>query len=215
MASQTNTSILEITDEARQIVLDALSAEAGTTELALWIDVRGVEAGKYTYDLYFQALADATDDDTVHQAEELSVVIPARSVPRLAGARLEYSDEQGGGLVMVNPNAPSAAERAPGVPEEIVALGLEGALAQRAIEVLERDVNPSIASHGGRADLVAMDEANGVAYLALSGGCQGCAMSRMTLSNGIEVSLKESLPEITEVIDVTDHAAGANPFHAN
>jgi Fe/S biogenesis protein NfuA len=215
MASQTNTSILEITDEARQIVLDALSAEAGTTELALWIDVRGVEAGKYTYDLYFQALADATDDDTVQQAEELSVVIPARSVPRLAGARLEYSDEQGGGLVMVNPNAPSAAERAPGVPEEIVALGLEGALAQRAIEVLERDVNPSIASHGGRADLVAMDEANGVAYLALSGGCQGCAMSRMTLSNGIEVSLKESLPEITEVIDVTDHAAGANPFHAN
>jgi Fe/S biogenesis protein NfuA len=215
MASQTNTSVLEITDEARQIVLDALSAEAGSAELALWIDVRGVEAGKYAYDLYFQALADATDDDTVHQFDGLNVVIPARSVPRLAGARLEYSDEQGGGLVMVNPNAPSAAERAPGVPEEIVALGLEGALAQRAIEVLEAEVNPSIAAHGGRADLVAMDEANGVAYLALSGGCQGCAMSRMTLANGIEVSLKENLPEITEVIDVTDHAAGANPFHTN
>ncbi len=215
MATPTNTSVLEITDEARQVVLDALSAEAGTAELALWIDVRGVEAGKYAYDLYFQALADATDDDTIHANEGLNVVIPSRSVPRLNGARLEYSNEQGGGLVMVNPNAPSAAERAPGVPEEIVALGLEGALAQRAIEVLERDVNPSIASHGGRADLVAMDEANGVAYLALSGGCQGCAMSRMTLSNGIEVSLKENLPEITEVIDVTDHAAGANPFHTN
>lgn len=215
MASSTNTAVLEITDEARRVVIDALSAEAGTAELALWIDVRGVEAGKYAYDLYFQALADATDDDIVHAFEGLSVVIPSRSAPRLAGARLEYSEDQGGGLVMVNPNAPSAAERAPGVPEEIVALGLGGALAQAVSEVLERDVNPSIASHGGRADLVAMDEANGVAYLALSGGCQGCAMSRMTLSNGIEVSLKEQLPQITEVIDVTDHAAGANPFHTN
>ena len=96
-----------------------------------------------------------------------------------------------------------------------MAQGLEGPLALRAIEVLDRDVNPSIASHGGRADLVAMDETKGVAYLALSGGCQGCAMSRMTLQNGIEVSLRESLPELTEIVDVTDHAVGENPFYAN
>ena len=215
MASNTDTSVLELTDDARQVVLDALAAEAGTTEMALWVDVRGVESGKYTYDLFFQALADADDSDTVLEEGDLRIVIPARSVPRLVGARLEFSTDNGGGLVMVNPNAPSASERAPGVPEEVVAQGLEGPLAVRAIEVLDRDVNPSIASHGGRADLVAMDEANGVAYLALSGGCQGCAMSRMTLQNGIEVSLRESLPELTEIVDVTDHAVGENPFYAS
>jgi Fe/S biogenesis protein NfuA len=215
MASNTDTSVLELTDDARQVVLDALAAEAGTTELALWVDVRGVESGKYTYDLFFQAVADADDSDAVLLDGDLRVVVPARSIPRLAGARLEFSTDNGGGLVMVNPNAPSAAEQAPGVPEEIVAQGLEGPLALRAIEVLDRDVNPSIASHGGRADLVAMDETKGVAYLALSGGCQGCAMSRMTLQNGIEVSLRESLPELTEIVDVTDHAVGENPFYAN
>ena len=82
------------------------------------------------------------------------------------------------------------------------------------IAVLEAQVNPSIASHGGRADLVAMDESEKVVYLALSGGCQGCAMSRMTLSQGIETSLREAIPEITGVVDVTDHASGDSPYYA-
>ena len=145
----------------------------------------------------------------------VTVVVPAASIERLRGARLEFSEEGGGGLVMVNPNVPKPQEIAPGVPEEVLAQGIEGPLALQAIAVLEADVNPSIASHGGRADLVAIDEVNGVAYLALSGGCQGCAMSRQTLSNGIEVMLKEQIPAITDIIDVTDHAVGENPFYAN
>jgi Fe/S biogenesis protein NfuA len=210
----TATTAFELTEQAHSIVLEAMRAEPAADELALWVEVRGVEGGKYAYDLYFQSRADADDEDLVVDQDGLTVVVPARSVDRLSGARLEFSEENGGGLVMVNPNAPTAAERAPGVPEAVVAQGLEGPLALRAIEVLERDVNPGIASHGGRADLVAMDEEAGVAYLALSGGCQGCAMSRMTLANGIEVALREHLPELTEVVDVTDHAMGANPFYA-
>jgi Fe/S biogenesis protein NfuA len=50
------------------------------------------------------------------------------------------------------------------------------------------------------------------AYLRLSGGCQGCGMASVTLSQGIEVVIKESVPEITKVVDVTDHASGANPY---
>ena len=82
-------------------------------------------------------------------------------------------------------------------------------------EVLERDVNPSIAGHGGRADLVAIDEESAVVYVALSGGCQGCAMSRQTLTQGIEVTLRDQIAELTEIIDVTDHAHGANPYYAS
>jgi Fe/S biogenesis protein NfuA len=88
-------------------------------------------------------------------------------------------------------------------------------MATFAVSVLEQSINPSIASHGGRADLVAMDEEKKVAYIKMSGGCQGCAMSRMTLSQGIETTLREALPELQQVIDVTDHASGVNPFYAN
>ena len=219
MAQTTNAPITEtivsITEEAVAVVNDAISQEPHASELALWLEVRGVDGGKFAYDLYFQATADAADDDASYDISGVTVVVPSDSIERLRGARLEFSEEGGGGLVMVNPNVPTPAEIAPGVPEEILALGLEGPLAVKAIAVLEADVNPSIASHGGRADLVAIDEDKGLAYLALSGGCQGCAMSRQTLSNGIEVMLKERIPQLTDIIDVTDHAVGENPFYAN
>jgi Fe/S biogenesis protein NfuA len=78
------------------------------------------------------------------------------------------------------------------------------------IAVLEEEINPAIASHGGRADLVAVEE--DVAYLRLSGGCQGCGMAAATLSQGIEVAILEAVPEIKKVADVTDHASGSNPY---
>jgi Fe/S biogenesis protein NfuA len=84
----------------------------------------------------------------------------------------------------------------------------------RIVSVLEQSVNPSIASHGGRADLLALDADAGIAYLRLSGGCQGCAMSQMTLKQGIETTLLEEVSELTRVIDVTDHAVGENPFYS-
>ncbi|HMC05578.1 MAG TPA: NifU family protein, partial [Actinomycetota bacterium] len=87
---------------------------------------------------------------------------------------------------------------------------LSGDVAQRVLQVLDSQINPSIASHGGHAELVAVEE--DTAYLRLSGGCQGCGMASVTLSQGIEVVIKESVPEITKVVDVTDHASGANPY---
>jgi Fe/S biogenesis protein NfuA len=79
------------------------------------------------------------------------------------------------------------------------------------IQVLDEQINPAIASHGGHAELVAVEE--NIAYLRLSGGCQGCGMASVTLSQGIEVAILDSVPEITEVIDVTDHATGSNPYY--
>ncbi len=108
---------------------------------------------------------------------------------------------------MQNPNrpapAPTMADRPPA--------DLSGELAQRVLAVLEEQINPAIASHGGRADLVAVEDS--IAYLRLSGGCQGCGMASVTLSQGIEVAILDGVPEITEVVDVTDHASGANPYY--
>jgi Fe/S biogenesis protein NfuA len=209
----TTNPVVVLTPEAHKIVRDAIAQEPDPATLALWLEVRGVQQGSFVYDLYFQAISDAADADARHAQDELEIVIPSGSIDRLRGARLEWSEEDGGGLVLVNPNTPAPEEISPGVPPDVLAKGITGPLALRVVAVLEQSVNPSIASHGGRADLVALDDEDGTAYLRLSGGCQGCAMSQMTLRQGIETALLEEVPELTRVLDVTDHGSGENPFY--
>jgi Fe/S biogenesis protein NfuA len=210
----TTNPIVTMTPEAHRVVREALDAEPESASLALWLEVRGVQDGAFVYDLFFQGTSDAAEEDEVHADGDVQVVVPAGSVDRLRGARLEWSEEGDGGLVLVNPNTPTPEEASPGVPPEILAAGITGPLALRVSSVLEQSVNPSIASHGGRADLLALDTEQGIAYLRLSGGCQGCAMSQMTLKQGIETTLLEEVPELTRVIDVTDHGGGENPFYS-
>jgi Fe/S biogenesis protein NfuA len=213
MTSIDTFDVLTMTDEARNVVTDAMNGEAPSDTLALWVEVTGTRGAGYAYDLYFSELNLAPEGAAIGRDGDITIVIPAASVDRLRGSRLEFASEGGGGLVLVNPNSPSLEEINPGVPADILALGVEGTLGAIAVVVLEEQINPSIAQHGGRADLIAMDEEKGIAYIKLSGGCQGCSMSRMTLSQGIETSLRESIPEITKVLDVTDHASGDNPFY--
>jgi Fe/S biogenesis protein NfuA len=200
-------AVLTVTPAARGIVLDARSQEAESERLALWVEVTGSRDGAYTYDIYFQAVADAGAGDRVSEDDGLAVVVPESSVARLVGARLDWSDDGDGGLVIVNPNTPPRPQTFADRPE----VDLSGELAQRILTVLEGQVNPSIAMHGGHADLVAVEE--GVVYVRLSGGCQGCGLASVTLSQGIEVALRDSVPEVVSVVDVTDHASGANPFY--
>ncbi|HLN18017.1 MAG TPA: NifU family protein [Acidimicrobiales bacterium] len=212
----TTSPVITLSDEARAVVRQAMEAteeEGDAGPQALWLEVRGVEGGNFAYDLWFQARSDVGDGDAFFVDGDVAVVVPERSIDRLVGARLDWSGEGEGGLVLVNPNAPSPAEASPGVSEEVLAAGTDGPLGQRVKAVLDQMVNPSIAAHGGRSDLVAMDEEGKVAYLRLSGGCQGCAMSRMTLTQGIETSLHEEIPELVGVVDVTDHALGENPYY--
>jgi Fe/S biogenesis protein NfuA len=203
--------VLTISPEARATVLEVLAGEAEADTLALWLEVSGESNGAYAYDMYFQALSDASSGDVVQHDDELPVVVPEASVERLQGATLDFvTDESGeGGLVIVNPNTPPAPTlQGLGSGPEV---DLSDPLAQRVVLVLEEQVNPSIAAHGGRADLVAVEESS--VYLRLSGGCQGCGMAKATLSQGIEVILREAIPELTNIVDVTDHADGTNPYY--
>jgi Fe-S cluster biogenesis protein NfuA len=77
--------------------------------------------------------------------------------------------------------------------------------------IIDKEINPGLASHGGGADLI--DVQGTTIFMSLSGGCQGCASAKYTLKHGIEQILREKIPEITEVIDVTDHTAGATPYY--
>lgn len=203
-AADAATTLLTVTPQARQVVLEARAEEGDADRLALWVEVTGSRDGAFTYDIYFQAAADAAPGDAVEEQGELVVVVPEASVARLRGARLDWSDDGEGGLVILNPNSPPRADVPPSTGD------LSSELAQRIIAVLEAQVNPSIAAHGGRADLVAVEE--GTAYLRLSGGCQGCGLARLTLSQGIEVALREEVPELVSIVDVTDHASGTDPY---
>jgi Fe-S cluster biogenesis protein NfuA len=90
--------------------------------------------------------------------------------------------------------------------------GDEGSIRQRVQEILDTEVNPSIASHGGFIRLVDVQGTRVV--LQMGGGCQGCGMAHVTLREGVEHMLRSRIPEITEIVDHTDHAAGADPFYA-
>jgi Fe/S biogenesis protein NfuA len=198
-------AVLIVTPAARGVVLEARSQEVEAERLALWVEVTGARDGAYTYDIYFQSAADASPGDAVVEDDGLAVVVPESSVAPLVGARLDWSED--GGLVIVNPNTPPRPEAFADRPQ----VDLTSELAQRVLRVLDDQVNPSIAMHGGHADLVAVEQ--GVVYVRLSGGCQGCGLASVTLSQGIEVALRDSVPEVVSVVDVTDHASGANPYY--
>ena len=88
-------------------------------------------------------------------------------------------------------------------------LGTPMGLAVR--RVLDEDINPAVASHGGHISLV--DVQDDRVFIRLEGGCQGCGMADVTLKQGVEVEIKRAVPEVMAVLDVTDHAGGTNPYY--
>ena len=114
------------------------------------------------------------------------------------------------GLLLDNPNRPPQGRSAPRMGPGPGASST-GTVEERVKQVLDRQINPAVASPrrqgrtGGGPPAV-------VVSLRLSGGCQGCGQAAATLRNGIEVALRQHIPEITEIIDVTDHASGENPY---
>ncbi len=202
--------VLRLTPPALTEIRELRAGEAAPESLGLCVEISGAHDDVYTYDMYFQATSDAAPGDWIDHLDGLALIVPGQSVERIRGSVLDLSPEaDGGGMVIRNPNRPPPARRSPtmtGPPPD-----LSGDVAQRLLQVLDEQINPAIAAHGGRADLVAVEE--GTAYLRLSGGCAGCGMAAVTLSQGIEVAIRDSVPEIVNIVDVTDHASGTNPYY--
>jgi Fe-S cluster biogenesis protein NfuA len=89
--------------------------------------------------------------------------------------------------------------------------GLDTPEAQAIHDILETRINPSVAGHGGHISLIDVDGAR--VYIRMEGGCQGCGMANVTLKEGVEVEIRKVVPTIREVLDVTDHAGGTNPYY--
>ncbi|MBK5287768.1 MAG: NifU family protein [Acidimicrobiia bacterium] len=195
--------LLAFSDAARDRVLEVRGGEPEPETLALWIEVTGAAGTAFTYDMYFRKITEAAEGDAVQHGDDLTIVVPAEHVDNIRGSTLDLS---GGGMVLQNPNAPVPPGMGP-MPD----LDQDDPIVAKVVEILAVQINPQIASHGGFAELVAIE--NSIAYMRMGGGCQGCGMAATTMSQGIEVAILDSVPEITEVVDVTDHAGGTNPYY--
>lgn len=198
--------MLAITDAAYDKVMSFLVREEEPERKAMWLEVTGTSANQWTCTIALKPLDAAAPYDAIVRHRDLAIVVPERDFEKVRGATIDWLEDPfgGGGLRVDNPNTPSPAIGTPPPAE------LSGDVPQRVIQVLDEQVNPSIAAHGGRAELVALEQ--GTAYLRLGGGCQGCAMAGVTLSQGIEAAIIQAVPEVTSVVDVTDHQSGSNPY---
>jgi Fe/S biogenesis protein NfuA len=198
--------VMTITDPARDKILELRAQEDDPEELGLRVEVTGVRGVEYTYDLTFDPVAEADLDagDLIEEQGTLPIIIPSESIDALRGATLDLPTAGGqAGLVLRNPNRPD--------PLSGAHLELTGTVDERIRQLLDEQINPALAMHGGFAGL---DRVEGeVAYVTMGGGCQGCAVSAMTLREGISRSIREAVPEITEVVDTTDHSLGENPYY--
>jgi Fe/S biogenesis protein NfuA len=197
--------VVHVTEAARQAVLDMRSAEPDGDDLALRIDVVGIGEGgrEYSYELLFEPAGDAGPDDSLVVEDDLAVLIPATAIDKLRGATLDHADPTG--LVLRNPNRPSPTITAGGEVE------LVGTPEEKLRLLLDAEINPSLAMHGGYTELQRVED--DIAYVLMGGGCQGCGLAQLTLTEGIKATIEKRIPEIREVVDVTDHAAGDNPFY--
>lgn len=195
--------VVLVTDAARAKILDLLDEEDDGATLGLRLEVVGESGPEYTYELTFDSLEAVQEGDSVVEWLGLNVIVPADSIDKLQGAQLDLPGGDAGGMVLRNPNRPD--------PLAGMDIELTGDVVERINTILEKVINPGLAQHGGYAELRAWEEPK--AYVLMGGGCQGCAVSSITLRSGIERTLRDQIPEILEVVDVTDHASGTNPYY--
>ncbi len=179
---------------AARAKIEAVRSKSGHPDACLRIAIAGRRGGQFVYELDLVAPEDAPATDMVIETPDLGLLIEPGSAANLDGAVIDLDPSaMGGALRIDNPNE-----------------GWRDPVAARIQDVLDRQINPSVAAHGGFVDL--LEVRGGAAYVQLGGGCQGCAQVDVTLRQGIEVAIKAAVPQITAVIDVTDHAAGTNPY---
>ncbi len=159
----------------------------------LRLQIAGRQGGEFQHIL--SLVEHEPEGDTLVEVEGLRVFVDGRNAEYLDGIQVhyEYRGPNVSGLHFMNPNPLWIGE-----PEVLIQ------------QILDSEINPAIASHGGYVNLLGVE--GPIAFVELGGGCQGCGMADVTLKQGIEVAIIEKVPGIERVVDQTDHAAGQNPY---
>jgi Fe/S biogenesis protein NfuA len=186
--------MLTVTEAAKRKILSIIQAH-GKSGDGLRIAIVGRSSAGFTYDMQLVEEGDAEADDVIVNVGDFPVVIDAESAPHMRDVIIDYVEElQQSGFRIGNPNP---------VWTDPKAMAIQ--------ELLDTQINPAVASHGGHIELV--DVHDDIVYIRFGGGCQGCGMVSVTLNQGVEQAIHEAFPEIREIVDVTDHAAGTNPYY--
>jgi Fe/S biogenesis protein NfuA len=159
------------------------------------VRVVGREGRRFRYEIALEDPRERAAEDLSVETDGLTVVVDASSAADLAGATIELDPGvTGGGLRIENPNE-----------------GWQDPVARAVQEVLDRQINPGVGTHGGMVTLV--DVKDGTAFMRFGGGCQGCAAVDVTLKQGVETAIRNAVPSVQAIVDVTDHQAGENPYY--
>ena len=190
----TETPLLEVTEAAQEKIHAVIQTEEVEVE-GLRISIQGRTATAFQYSLGLAT--EVQDGDIIIECGDFKVLVDAESAPDLSGAVIDYvEDLNSSGFNIENPNTPT----------------WDNPKAQQIQELIDERINPAVAAHGGQIELLNVGEDS--IYIHMGGGCQGCGMADVTLKHGIEAMVQEVFPEIKNVIDTTDHAAGDNPYYA-
>jgi Fe/S biogenesis protein NfuA len=188
------TPLLTVTPDARAKI-DSVRTFNDFADALLRLRVVGKEGPRFLYEIALEDPQERTDADLALDLDGLTVVVDARTATDVAGATIDLDPSiMGGGLRVDNPNE-----------------GWQEPLARSVQDVLDRQINPGVGSHGGMVSLVEVKE--GTAYIRMGGGCQGCAAVDVTLRQGVVTAIRSAVPEISAVVDVTDHDAGTSPYY--
>ena len=190
--SSADDSYVKISDSALAQIKEKLNADTSLT--GVQITVEPVSPLKTSYALEFVQQSKYESIKIV--VSDVSVFVERSVIPYLEGTVIEINEE--GELEPVNP--------------QLSISKLSGSLEEQIQIMLDEQVNPMLASHGGNVMLEGVKD--GAAYVRFGGGCQGCSMIDATLKQGVEVMLKEAIPNLVGVFDVTDHGQGSSPFYA-
>ncbi len=193
--------MIEITENARDY-FSRLIAQQEIDDLGLHLAVLKPGTPAASCDLQFHQPGQETlEQEQVFDYKQFKLFVPASSEPWLKEAKIDYEKSDAGGQLTI---------KAPGIKG--TRPGDDAALSEKVEWLLEAEINPGLASHGGMVTLEQITQSNEV-VLRFGGGCHGCGMVNVTLQEGIEKTLKEYYPEIKGVIDATDHASGDNPYY--
>ena len=188
-----NDQLIQLTPIAKERVKSIIDSEDLEVE-GLRVSITGRTASTFEYSLGLEV--ELHPDDVVIDLGDLKVLVDSQSMDSLKGSIIDYvEDLNASGFRVDNPNQPT----------------WDDSRAQKIQELIDTRINPSVASHGGNIQLLDVTEDS--VYVHMGGGCQGCGQATATLKQGVQAMIQEEFPEIVNVIDTTDHAAGTNPYY--
>ena len=190
---------LNITDSAQDYLSELLSKQEEPTNIKIFVSDPGTPKAE-TCIVYCKE-GEEESDDVLFELDKIKVFLESLSIPFLEDIKVDYNpDKFGGQLTIRAPNA------------KMPSLNENSSIEEKINYFLYSEINPSLASHGGEVHLVEVLE-NTKAVLKFGGGCQGCGMVDLTLRDGVEKTLKNNIPELTEIIDSTDHSQTENAYY--